>query len=834
MPELPPVIATFLANITDFKTKLGEAQSDLSKTAAISEAKMAEITASVDKQVAEMAVAAKAAGTEFDATATKAELMATKTEEASGKSSGAFSKMAGVGKIVGLAVGAAIVGVGVEAVKSAANYQTLTTQLVTGAGESEDAIKGVSKGLLAMAPAVGVGPAALAKGMYLVESAGYHGADGLKVMQAAAEGAKIGGADMTVVSDGLTTAMNNYFPKASDAAMVTSKLVATVGAGKTTMQDLSGALAGVLPFAKGVGVGFNDVMGAMATMTGEGIHAADASTYLKFTMMSLANETPKGAQALKEVGLSAAQVNTDLKSKGISGTLAEITDAVGKKFPVGSAAYVGAISAIVGGTRGMAATLALTGDHAQTFTDNIKTIAGASTEAGNHVKGWSETTKDLSFKIEQAKAWVESASITIGTALIPVIMKAIGWFQVAVGWVQAHRQGFERLGNIIKGVVVDAFKVLVGALSKVVDVTVTIIKWIDKHKTLVGALAVVVGAMVVTWGLWTAAVAAWTVVTNIGAAAQAAFNLVMDANPIMLVVLAIAGLAAGLVYAYTHSKTFRDIVNDIGGALKKVWTDVLLPVVSFFENHWKPILIAAGLVLAPFIAIPILIAKNWGTIVSFFSGLWADVEGVFTTALGWLYDWFIGLPIKAVEWLSSFATKMLGVGNDAISGLLRGAQSAWSTLMGWVQGLETDVTNAFSTVWDGIAGTAKSAFNGVADIWNSTVGSLSFSIPSWVPGVGGDGFSMPKIPHMAAGGIVNKATLALIGEAGPEAVIPLSKMGIGQAPTPAGSGMGGAAQITINITQPLASSEDIFNAVQSAFLQHGSVNSQSYQPYVRR
>jgi hypothetical protein len=81
---------------------------------------------------------------------------------------------------------------------------------------------------------------------------------------------------------------------------------------------------------------------------------------------------------------------------------------------------------------------------------------------------------------------------------------------------------------------------------------------------------------------------------------------------------------------------------------------------------------------------------------------------------------------------------------------------------------------------------------------------LSFSFPSWVPELGGKGFSVPNIPMLAEGGIVTGPTLAMIGEAGPEAVIPLSKMG----------GMGGG--ITVNVTGGLATSAEIGQAVINA------------------
>jgi hypothetical protein len=86
----------------------------------------------------------------------------------------------------------------------------------------------------------------------------------------------------------------------------------------------------------------------------------------------------------------------------------------------------------------------------------------------------------------------------------------------------------------------------------------------------------------------------------------------------------------------------------------------------------------------------------------------------------------------------------------------------------------------------------KTVFNGIARIWNNTVGKISFELPKWIPGIGGKGFEMPNIPMLAEGGIVTGPTLAMIGEGnGPEAVIPLSRMGE--------FGMGGGGGITINV-----------------------------------
>ena len=85
-------------------------------------------------------------------------------------------------------------------------------------------------------------------------------------------------------------------------------------------------------------------------------------------------------------------------------------------------------------------------------------------------------------------------------------------------------------------------------------------------------------------------------------------------------------------------------------------------------------------------------------------------------------------------------------------------------------------------MFGGLVGLAKAPINAIISLINkafSAIGSVSVSIPDWVPGMGGQTFSfeMPQIPMLANGGIVTKPTLAMIGEgAEDEAVLPISKL----------------------------------------------------------
>lgn len=106
--------------------------------------------------------------------------------------------------------------------------------------------------------------------------------------------------------------------------------------------------------------------------------------------------------------------------------------------------------------------------------------------------------------------------------------------------------------------------------------------------------------------------------------------------------------------------------------------------------------------------------------------------------------------------------------------------AAFQAVVDFIKGLPETLVEIGKTVFNALTAPYRLAFHFIAVAWNSTVGKLRFEIPSWVPMIGGKGFSMPtlpeSIPALADGGIVTGPTLALVGEAGPEAVVPLDRM----------------------------------------------------------
>jgi hypothetical protein len=179
--------------------------------------------------------------------------------------------------------------------------------------------------------------------------------------------------------------------------------------------------------------------------------------------------------------------------------------------------------------------------------------------------------------------------------------------------------------------------------------------------------------------------------------------------------------------------------------------------------------------------------------------------------------WTLGTQIAAAAqfiWNAALTANPLGlivIGIAAVIAILailytkfEGVRKVVDNVFGFVKDVVTGSIDVITTYVQTVLGVYKTIFNTIAKLWNNTIGKLSFEFPSWVPGLGGKGFSVPNIPMLAEGGIVTSPTLAMIGERGPEAVVPLSRAG----------GMGG--NYTINVTGGLASSAEIGQSVVNA------------------
>lgn len=165
-----------------------------------------------------------------------------------------------------------------------------------------------------------------------------------------------------------------------------------------------------------------------------------------------------------------------------------------------------------------------------------------------------------------------------------------------------------------------------------------------------------------------------------------------------------------------------------------------------------PFLILIGLVAL----LAALIVANWQSLADDMTAIWQVVESFFSTAWAWMKNIF-DTSLKFI-------------------------QNEWNQV--W-----TDMGNFLSNIWDTIKNIVKTGVDDIITAINffiNALDSLHISLPSIsIPGTKlatpalNLGFSIPDIPMLAAGGFVTQPTLALIGESGPEAVMPLSSLGGG-------------------------------------------------------
>jgi hypothetical protein len=238
------------------------------------------------------------------------------------------TSMAKVGKGVTL-VGA---GVAIASVKMAGDFQAETAVLQTAAGESAAGLKVVRQGILDISKGTGTGIKNLTDGMYLIEKAGFRGSDGLKVLKAAAQGAREENAKLSDVTNAMTSVMASYHLKATDSVRVMNGMKTAAGEGKITMEEFSGAMSTVLPIASANKISFEQVAGAVATLTQHGTTAREATHELGATIRALASPNNVASREMTRFGLSSVDVSQHLGKRGLTGTIDLLTSTILSKM----------------------------------------------------------------------------------------------------------------------------------------------------------------------------------------------------------------------------------------------------------------------------------------------------------------------------------------------------------------------------------------------------------------------------------------------------------------------------------------------------------------------
>jgi TP901 family phage tail tape measure protein len=657
-----------------------------------------------------------------------------KTDAASLASTASFAKLA-------LGTAAAATALGVDAVYQAGNFQQALTKLATTAGETQGNLGSVGQGMLDMAGQVGTSAQDLAKAMYVVDSSGIHGADSLIVLKAAAQGAAQEQADLGHVTDAVTTALHDYHLPASDAAKVTSELVTAVSHGKTTFDELTGAMHSVTPIASAAGISLAEAAGALASMTASGMSADQAAQNLGSTIKGLSAPTQPVIKELAALGLNSVELSKNLGSTGVAGTLQEVSTAILQHMgPAGTtlldtmnqsklagadaskmyAAMAPEVRKVADelvngtittrqfttGTGHLNASMQAQARQWLTNYKNANSFSQILKSGGNDTQTYMEALKRATGTADgMAVALQTTGENAVATnAAIADIAGATAQADGSIkGWDEVQGNFNQKLREVIDGIkswVIELGQKLLPSVTTFLDTLMTTAHWLGDHATLlkdVGAgILVVVGAFAVyestvktVMGVtkaWGAATAAWTAVTNIAkiatlgwTGATEGLNVAMKANMIGLVVVAITALVAGVIYAYTHFDWFKNVIDSTWTAIK-----------SFIGE----------------------IQSGWNALKYTFSGASADM-----VADGGIIGAMAKIGVAARNTVNRIVAAVHWV-RDAWSSTESGAKSLWQS----IQSIFANIKNAFIDVghW------AVSMWNDIKKAWDAVAGAATW------------------------------------------------------------------------------------------------------------
>lgn len=330
---------------------------------------------------------------------------------------------------------------------------------------------------------------------------------------------------------------------------------------------------------------------------------------------------------------------------------------------------------------------------------------------------------DLESAMQGVKRQAEGILWTIGEQLEPYILDGLNFLSATV--IPNVQTAVEKLGGYVQSNVIPTIK--------------TAAQWIGENKdmllTLAGAITTAVGAFMALRTAGQAAGAIKGIGTVLGTAVKQGGLLKtvvgLLGGQFTVIIAIIAAVAGAFVILWNRSEQFRNAVMGILGRV-------------------QPLLQALG---------------------NFASMIWSNLA----PALQFVAELILNGLQNAFVTIAPIVENIMGVLTGLIEFLTGVFSGNWE--MAW-QGICDIVSNLVQ----GLVQIVKLPINAIIGAVNSVIGAINncgFTIPDWVPVLGGKSFSinLPTIPMLAAGGIATAPTLAMIGEGGePEAVMPLSKL----------------------------------------------------------
>lgn len=563
--------------------------------------------------------------------------------------------------------------------------------------------------------------------------------------------------------------MGSFGLGAGDATRIANALAGAANASSADVSDLTQAMSQCSAQASLAGWSLEDTAAALALFADHGVKGSDAGTSLKTMLQRLAAPTDQAAEAIAAYGLNIR--DSSGKMKDISGIADELT---GKLGGLSDAERDAALQTIFGSDASRAAAILM-----QSGSEGLAKYIAATNDATAAETMANAQKGELSWALENMGGAVESASIAFGTALAPAITAVAG----VIGNVA---EAFASLpAGVQTGIaVVLALVAALGPLLMVIGSVVAALPAISEgFAVLGGALAIplapAAAVVAVIAAIAAAIYAAWTTSETFRAAVMAGVDAISSK------VQEICAFLAPYVQAFLDQivSTVQAAMDTLGPIIGAVLTVIVSTVVPILTS----IMDTVANVLATILATVTNVMAAASTVIQ---GAWQIISGIFQTVLGVILAVTTGDFTMLQQGVTSIMQGTMVAINGVMQGILSIVSGVWNTVKTVFIGACNAVSGAISGAFNGIKSVIDSTMNGAKSTVSGALSAISgffaglhlqfphINLPHF--SISGD-FSLvpPSVPSISVswyrtGAIAMGASVVGIGEAGPEAVVPLS------------------------------------------------------------
>ena len=498
-------------------------------------------------------------------------------------------KVEGVGKKL-MPVSGVAAATGTALTKMAWDFEDGMAKVSTIADTTEVPISDLEKQIKQLSDSTGVEAGEIAENVYNAISAGQKTGDAVNFVSKATDLARAGFAETGDALDVLSTIMNAYGLEASEVDKVSNDLIMTQNLGKTTVAELSSSMGKVIPTAKSTGVNLDELCGAYAVMTSNGVATAETTTYLNSMLNELgkqgstaANAFAAGTEHIKEGGLTMAEA----MEQGWS--LSDVLSVLDEQAAASGTSINNMFSSA---EAGKAANILW--DNAEKFNGAVEEIQGSTTATSDALGNLETSGHKTEVAINQIKNAGLEFGQTISAMLAPALQKLAEYIRNAKEKLDGMDDG-QKQAIVTIGLIVAAIGPALVIIGKVITAVGTITTGVGSLVGFVGGTVVplitgtIMPALSGLWALITGAI--MTALSGLGALitgtvmpALSGLWALMLANPISIVIAAIAAIVAAFVLLWNKCEGFRNFWINLFSSVKSTVVDAKNNVLSTFDG----------------------------------------------------------------------------------------------------------------------------------------------------------------------------------------------------------------------------------------------------------